>query len=75
MERNEDSEKGMSLIPKVLLRKTRGAISFGIRGIGVSVAEVEVSRDVSAWVRSRRRGSWLWGVRKNWAGLKRSKRC
>ena len=51
-------------------------MSFSIRGIGVNVVKVEVSRDVAGgWVRSQRSGSWLWGVRKNWAGLKRSRRC
>jgi len=28
-----------------------------------------------AWVRSRKSGSWLRQVRRNWAALKRSKRC
>jgi len=39
-------KKGVSLISKNWLGKTSGAILFGIRGIGVSVAKMEVSRNV-----------------------------
>jgi len=39
-------KKGMSLVSKDFEGKTRGAIWLGIRGIGVSVVKVEVSRDV-----------------------------
>ena len=68
----------MSLISKDLQGKTRGAILFVIWGTGVSVAKVEARRDVAGGltrVRSRRSESWLWRIRKNWAGLKRSRRC
>ena len=39
-------EKGMSLISRFLQGETKGAISFGIRSIRVSVTKMEVSRDV-----------------------------
>jgi len=46
-------KKGKSLISKDFSGKTRGAISFGIRGIGVSVTKVEVSRDVAGGLGSK----------------------
>jgi len=44
---------GMSLISKDLYGKTRGTKLLGIRGIGVSVAQVEVSRDVAGGLGSK----------------------
>jgi len=46
-------KKGMSLISKDFWGKTGGAITFGIRGIGVSVAKVVVSRDVPCGLGSK----------------------
>ena len=46
-------KKGMSLVSKHLQGKTRGAISLGIRGIGVSVVKVQVSRDVPGGLGSK----------------------
>ena len=43
-------EKGMSLISRNL---TQGAISFGIRSIGVSVTKMEVGRDVVGGLSSK----------------------
>jgi len=39
-------KKGMSLISRDLQGETQGAISFGIRSVGVSVTKMEVGRDV-----------------------------
>ena len=46
-------KKGMSLVSKDFQGKTQGAISFRIRGIGVSVIKVEVSRDVPGGLGSK----------------------
>jgi len=40
-------KKGTSLVSKDFWGKIPGAISFGIRGIGVNVVKVEVSRNVT----------------------------
>ena len=47
------AKKGMSLISMDFWGKTRGGILFGIRGIGVSVAKVEVGRDVAGGLGSK----------------------
>ena len=47
VERNEGSEEGYESHFMDFWGKTRGGILFGIRGIGVSVAKVEVRRDVA----------------------------
>ena len=44
---------GMSLISKDLYGKTRRAIIIVIQGIGVSVTQVEVSRDVAGGLGSK----------------------
>ena len=44
---------GMSLISKDLYGKTRGTKLLGIRGIGVSVVKVQVSRDVPGGLGSK----------------------
>jgi len=44
---------GMSLISKDFYGNTRGAKLFGIQGIGESVAQVEVSRDVAGGLGSK----------------------
>jgi len=46
-------KKGMSLVSKDFKGKTRGAISFGIRGIGVNVVKVEASRNVTCGLGSK----------------------
>jgi len=46
-------KEGMSLVSKDFEGKTRGAISFGIRGTGVGVVKVEVSRDVAGGLGSK----------------------
>ena len=46
-------EEGMSLISRDFLGETREAISLSIRGIGVSVTKMEVSRDVAAGLGSK----------------------
>jgi len=46
-------KKGMSLVSKDFEGKTRGAISLGIRSIGVSVVKVEVSRNVAGGLGSK----------------------
>ena len=40
-------KKAISLISQDFWGETRGALSLGIWGIGVSVAKVEVKRDVA----------------------------
>jgi len=46
-------KKGMSLVSKDFYGKTRGAISFGTRGIGVIFVKVEVSRNVAGVLGSK----------------------
>jgi len=47
VERNEDSREGYGSHFQGFVGKTREAISLSIRGIGVSVAKVEMSKDVT----------------------------
>ena len=53
VERNENNKEGYEPLFQGFKGKTRGAISFGIRGIGVSVTQVEVSRDVASGLGSK----------------------
>jgi len=53
VERNEGSEEGYESHFMDFWGKTRGGILFGIRGIGVSVAKVEVGRDVAGGLGSK----------------------
>jgi len=46
VERSRGKEKGVSLISRDLQGKTRSAIPFGIRDIGVAVGKVDVRKNV-----------------------------